>query len=732
MVDMLTELRHSVCRVCNKACPLIAEVVGGRLVTIRGDPDNSLFLGYTCLKGRAMPEILNGTDRLLHSLKRTPDGSFEPIPVERALDEIAVRLKAIYEEHGPRAVATYYGTQMQNVPAGPLLQAFANAIGTRMSFGALSVDKPGRPIAWAMLGRWQAPPQGFSDPRVIMMLGINPMVNGLGGLPNGHPGNWLAERLLSGTDLIVIDPRRSDIARRATLHLQPRPGHDIPILAAMLNVILQEDLYDKDFTDEDVRNLDALVAAVRPFDARTVAERAGIEADELVRAARIFARAGRGYAVAGTGPHFAGHGTLLEYLALCLDTVCGHWLKAGEPVDHLGVLTAPKVPRAQAVDPAPAYGYGEPSRVRGLGLTSAGMPSATLAEEILLDGPGRVRALLSCGGNPVAAFPGQLQTIDAMGHLDLLVQVDPFLSQTAVLADYVIAPRMSPEMAGHTLKVEGSSITYATGYGFPADYAQYSDPIVEPPAGSEVVEDWEVFYGLAQRLDLPLVVTTAGGEKVPLDMQAAPTPDELVTLLSRGSRVPLDEVKRYPHGAFFPTDPPAVVAPKEPGWTGRLDVGHPDLLRDLAAHIPSPDEPADATYPFRLINRRLMHAVNSSYNARGAEGHPKVNPAYLNATDLAALDLAKGDEVEIESPHGVIRAIVDVDGDLRDGTVSMGFGFGGPPQDDGRVREIGSSVARLLSTTDFYDPYSGQPLMSNVPIRIRAVPTHVIEVPMRS
>jgi anaerobic selenocysteine-containing dehydrogenase len=145
------------------------------------------------------------------------------------------------------------------------------------------------------------------------------------------------------------------------------------------------------------------------------------------------------------------------------------------------------------------------------------------------------------------------------------------------------------------------------------------------------------------------------------------------------------------------------------------------MLRDLAAHVPSPDKPADPTYPFRLLNRRMMHVVNSAYNARGAAGHPNVNPAFLNSTDLAALDLARGDLIEIESRHGVIRSIVDVDDELLNGTVSMMFGFGGPPEDDARVQEIGSSVARLLSTTDFYDPYSGQPLMSNVPIRIRAV-----------
>ena len=114
----------------------------------------------------------------------------------------------------------------------------------------------------------------------------------------------------------MVDPRRSDIAKRATLFLQPRPGHDIPILAAMLNVILTERLHDERFTTQNVRNLDALRSAVSAFDPREVAARSGLDPADLERAARVFARAGRGYAVAGTGPHMAGQGTLLEYLAL--------------------------------------------------------------------------------------------------------------------------------------------------------------------------------------------------------------------------------------------------------------------------------------------------------------------------------------------------------------------------------------------------------------------------------
>jgi hypothetical protein len=551
---------------------MIAEIQDGRLVSVRGDKDNPLFRGYVCVKGRTMPEFLYDPRRLLQSLRRTPKG-FEPVPIDVAMDEVAQRLQTLVAEHGPRSVATYYGTQMQNVPAGPVMRAFAQAIGTSMNFGASTVDKPGRPIAWAVLGKWQAPPQGFADPDVVMMLGINPFVNGLGGLPAGHPGMWLADRLRAGMELIVIDPRRSDIAKRASIFLQPRPGYDIPILAAMLNVILSEGLHDAAFTDEHVRNLDGLRRAVAAFPPGEVTERAGLGPGEIEQTARVFARAGRGYAVAGTGPHFAGHGTLLEYLALCLDTVCGHWMREGELVPNVGVLAAPRTPRAQAADPRDAYGFGERSRIRGLGMSAAGMPSATLAEEILLDGPGRVRALLSCGGNPVAALPDQVQTVEALERLDLLVQIDPWISQTARYADFVIAPTMTPEMIGTTLKIETSSGGYATGYGFPSDYAQYCDAVVDPPAGSEVIEDWRFFYGVAQRMGLELTVTTQGGERVPLDMVDPPESADLVDLLSRGSHVPLDEIKKHQSGAFFPTDPPVRVRPKEPGWTGRLDVG---------------------------------------------------------------------------------------------------------------------------------------------------------------
>src|SRR5215472_6451079 len=100
--------RRSLCRICNKGCPLVVEIRGGRLTRVRGDRANPLYAGYTCVKGQAMPAFINDPRRLLHSQVRTARG-WRAIPVEQAMDEIAQRLAAIVAEHGPRSLATYYG-----------------------------------------------------------------------------------------------------------------------------------------------------------------------------------------------------------------------------------------------------------------------------------------------------------------------------------------------------------------------------------------------------------------------------------------------------------------------------------------------------------------------------------------------------------------------------------------------------------------------------------------------
>jgi anaerobic selenocysteine-containing dehydrogenase len=659
-----------------------------------------------------------------------PDGSFRPLAAEVLMDEVAARLSEIVERYGPQAVAFYFGTAVLSSPLLlPTLVDFALALGSYMIFNPNTIDQPGKNVAAALHGWWSAPARDFSDPDVALLVGANPLVTYTPGLPFGHPGKWLQRWSDDGFELIVVDPRRSDTAKRATIFLQPRPGEDAAILAGMLRVIVSEGLYDRAFVDENVSGLATLRDVVEPFTPAYVATRADIDADDLVRAARTFARGERGFACAGTGPNMSGPGTLIEYLLLNLNTLCGRWLRAGEQVRVPGTLTPASPFKAQARAPSPAYGLSDPLPGTDLRASVAGLPTAGLPDAILHDGDDRVRALISIAGNPAMAWPDQLKAVEALESLDLLVQMDIVMSSTARLADYVVAPKMSFEAPAYTLLQDTLSLgTGYVGIGFAEPWAQYAEAIVDPPPASELVEEWEFLYGLAQRMDLQLHLggLTPGGsdQAVALDMANTPTTEELLEHLAAGSRVPLAEVRARPHGGVF-ADPPVVVEAKDPECSDRFDVANPDMMRDLANISAGTSNGATVLangdrLEFRLLCRRLPQVINSTgRELRGVLRRP-YNPAFMHPDDLEDLGLAAGDLAEIRSARAVIRAVVEPDPTLRRGLVSMTHAFGGLPGDDDDVRSVGSNTGRLL-TVDDTQPYTGQPQMSNVAVSVRAL-----------
>ncbi|WP_299569909.1 molybdopterin dinucleotide binding domain-containing protein [uncultured Williamsia sp.] len=719
----------SYCRFCHSCCPILVDVDGGVPVKVRGDRDNELFGGYTCVKGRQLPEQHTHPDRLLHSQKRQPNGTYAPIPVEQAMDEIAAKIGQVLADHGPLAVANYGGTYGQVHPAtAPMQIALMNAIDSPRRFTAMTIDQPGKAIAKGLLGIWLAPPQGFDDADVGLIIGANPLVAVSGGLPNVNPRQWLKKAQQRGYRLMVIDPRVTETARKADIHLQPRPGTDIPLVAAILRVIIDESLYDHDFVASDVGGLDDLRRAVEPFTPEAVAALADVDADEIVTIARTFAAGPRGVATAGTGPNMsAAAGTLLEYLLLCLNTICGRWLTAGEKVWNPGTLVEPFPAMAMAFPPVTAYGFGQPLRVRGLADSLAGPSTAAVADEILLDGPERIRVLMSCGGNPVAAWPDQRKVVEALDSLEMLVQIDPWMSATARRADYVIAPKLSLEMPAMTSLFDMLP-AYAPGFGWNKPHAQYTPAVVEPPEGSDVIAEWEFFFGLARRLGLelslrPIDMNGPTGTAYPIDMSVTPDEEELFELLTAKARVPLETVKRHPHGAVFESD--IHVAEKDAGWEHRLDVGNAQMLTDLAdvAREMTADAStwAGADYPFRVISRRMFTRYNSGGHTLDAltEADPQ-NPAYMHPDDLAAIGVVDGDAVEVSSPRATVRAVAGVDPGLRRGLVSMTHAWGDADDlDDEPAGQAGASTARLSSVGDAYDRYSGQPVMSNIPVSVR-------------
>jgi anaerobic selenocysteine-containing dehydrogenase len=716
-----TIVRKAVCRICINGCALDVTVEGGKVVDVTGDRRNPMFQGYTCVKGRAQPAYLYSSDRILRPRRRETDGSFTEIGYDQALDEIAARIGALSRAHGPNAIANYLGT-FRDMLSHPISDAFMDALGSAMRFDPNTIDKPGKLISMALHGAWMAPPMNFQDARVALVIGANPLV-GHTGFPSTNPSKWVTTMQRQGMKLIVIDPRETDIAKRADLFIQPRPGFDDLIMAAMLKVIVEERLYDEAFVAENADGFDRLAAGLAEVSLADAARIADVQAEDIAAAARIFAAAGRGFVFVGTGANMAQSGSLVEYLAMNLTTLCGYWLRAGERVDSLPTLLPVRVPRAQAAPPKPVRS-GLPFRTRGLTGTPAGLPTSAACDEILMPGDRQIRALIVSGGNPVAGWPDQLKVIEAMKALELLVCIDPWMTATTRYAHYILPPLMPLETESTSQTLDSRAAFGMPGYGMTQAYAQYSPKAVDPPEGSDLLEDWEIYFELARRLGLQLRLNgqpcTAAQDHI-FDMSRRPSVGEMIALAARGSRVPLAEVKKHPSGAFFP-EPAVHVQPKEPGWTGRFELADKEMMADLAAlahDARAPNAPAGpAEMPYRLISRRMRHVFNSSGNMEPANRGKPFNPAFMHPADLDAEGLRAGDAVRIESARASVFAIVEPDRTLRRGLVSMAHSFGGSPDEDDRFALIGASTGRLIDQVAAYDRYSGQPRMSNIPVRI--------------
>jgi len=726
---------HAICHYCGLSCGVKAEIDDSdgrrRLVSLIGDKDDPAYHGYSCAKGRDLPELLRHENRLLHPLKRTSDGGFERIESDQAIVEAAARLREIVDESGPHAVAIYEGTYSLQPPLALLARSFAQALGTSMTFSTGTIDQPGKMLAKALHGTWRADMPSFLEADAWLLVGTNPEISKLGGIPAPNPAYYLHQARKKGLKLLVIDPRRTEVARKAHLHLQPKPGEDASILAGMIRVILEEDLHDAEFLAENADGLEALARQVEPFTPEVVARQADIAAEDLVEAARVFARATRAGANAGTGVNMSPRGTLVEYLLSCLLTLCGHWAREGDRVGNPGVL-APRAPAvAQATEPMPvAWGFPSPLRTPGFSNTMCGLPTAALPDEILTPGEGRVRALLVLGGNPIMGWPDQQKARDAMMALDCLIVIDPKLTETARHAHYVFAPKLSMETPVCSVEEEALQLINS-GWGHPVPYGRYAPALVDPPEDSDLLDDWELLYRLAQALDLPLTVKSGlmnrpfdpSPVRIDLDMEKPPTTDELLEIATMGSRIPLSEVKSHAEGRLY-EDPELRVLPREEGCESRLSIGNAAMMEALSTALELA-YPGDDAYEFRLVSRRTPNFMNSI-----GRDHPNLtrershNPAFMNPEDMTKHGLVTGDLIRISARRASILGVVEAEEGLRRGVISMSHSFGSPDEkgEPGDPR-LGSCTGRLSShEVDYVESFSGIPRMSSIPVDIAPFP----------
>jgi anaerobic selenocysteine-containing dehydrogenase len=339
------------------------------------------------------------------------------------------------------------------------------------------------------------------------------------------------------------------------------------------------------------------------------------------------------------------------------------------------------------------------------------MPSALLPGEIMADHPDRIRALIVLGGDPLMAMGDPAVALPAFEHLDLLVCLDARLNATGRIADYVLAT--SQPFERHEISIPGDAL-------YPAPFAQYTRPVVDKPEG--VLDDWEVFWALAARMDLPLTFKfwTYGlrfediAEGWPLSADLRPDPEELCRFLAAGSAVHFDELLAHPEGVRAVMPDQFVQA--APVNTGRLELMPPDVAAELAVIFA---EEADRRFAYRLTSRRVLHALNGAFRDVGqTRRRMKINYAYMNPDDMAREGIREDAPVEIASEHGVIATRARAEDRLRPGVISMTHMFGplvstGDPDADG-----GANVGQLTSLRHGLEPINFMPRFSGIPVNV--------------
>lgn len=691
------------------------DVEDGKAIALRGDVSNPLSGGYTCMRGRELINMQQHPDRIKTALKREGDG-FVSIPLTQALDEIAERTQALIERFGGRSIATYNGSwAWSNMLTLPLSKSFHQAIASPSVFSPMTLDQPAKAFMLCRFGLWAGGIHSFKHADVVMFIGNNAVLSQYapaGGLPPFNPVRRLQDALNNGLKLIVIDPRKTEVANRATLHLQVRPGEDTTLLAGIIRIIIDQQLYDSDFCDEFIDDLQGLRAALAPFDLDYVAKRCDIPGDDVVEAAQLFAAGPRGAASTGTGPEMSPRGSLTEHMVMTINALCGRYYREGETPASAAPLQRGRKPRAQVVFPPKVWGEGfTPSRFRGLTQIGDEMPCNVMADEILTPGEGQIRALFNIGGNPMVAFPNQEKMARAMDDLELLVAIDPWMSATSKRADYILGPKLAIEREDATLLGE---------MYFEEPYAHYTDKIVEPEG--DTLEEWEFYWELASRMGIQLSVN---GQSVPMDQR--PSKYDITELVTAGSRIPLAQVREdtVNDGGKIYSSARMKVQPKHPDNDNRFCVLPDDVkaqLADVAAEPLNTEGQAEIEPGFShlLISRRIKQFFNSTgHNLAGLQRKGTTNYAYINPDDLLAMGIESESVVEISSPTGSIVGVIKASDDLKSGVISMAHAFGDTDSDSGNVRQQGASTNALVSDEVCYDPITGQARQSAIPVRIR-------------
>ncbi len=750
---------QTACILCECNCGVEVRLGGetGRsFVRIRGDKAHPASAGYTCEKALRLDHYQNGNKRIASPLRRNEDGQFEEIDWDTAIREVAAGFAEVQKNHGGESILYYGGGGQGNHLGGSYSGATLRALGSRFRSNALAQEKTGE--FWVNGKMFGTSVRGdFEHCEVALFIGKNPWQSH--SIPRAR--TTLKEIARDpNRSMIVIDPRLTETAELADIHLRVKPGTDAWCLAALGAILVEERLIDATWLNDHVTGTDSVIGALNNVPVARFAEICGVAEEQLRTAARRIAQADSVAVFEDLGVQMGLNSTLNSYLEKLIWILTGNFGKAGAQYVPTSMVSIARTSKG-----GKKPGEGPVSPVVGARIITGLLPCNVIPDEILTDHPKRYRALLVESGNPVHSIADSQRMREALKALDHVVVIDVAMTETARLANYVLPASSQFE------KWEATFFNFE----FPKNVFHLRRPIVDPLPGT--LPEPEIHARLVEELGLlteadyaPLRQALADGGRSAFataffTATADPRLGGLAPLLlyrTLGPTLPngaasaailwgaahrcalnfeesvrragfsgeglelgealFDAVVSSPSGITFTVDEADVSWRRLGTDDGRIQLDVPEMIEMLGTLISDGGPVADPNFPLILsAGERRSFSANTiirdpSWRKKDAEGALRISPE-----DAATYGLATGDIARLTTSRASVDVSIEVNEAMQTGHVSLPNGMGlDEPGPDGSLIRTGIAPNELTDSSH-RDPIAGTPFHKHVPARLEAL-----------
>ncbi len=695
---MKTHYRN--CNICEALCGLEIKYEGDKIHSIKGDANDPFSKGHICPKALALQDTFEDSDRLMQPLKKTPEGHVA-ISWEEAYDLIIDKIKGIQQTHGHDAVATYLGNPNAHMFSNQLfLPFFLRSLRTKNRYSASSVDQlPHHVAAKYMFGHSLVLPVPDIDrTEFLLVIGGNPMVSNGSMMTAPNVAQRLKNIQKRGGKIVVVDPRKTETAKKADQHIFIRPGTDALLLLSLINTVFAEEKVNLNHLADNVLGLDTIKAAVQKYTPEYAAKITGIPAETIKMLAREMAASDKAICYSRMGASTQEFGGVCLWLTNVLNILTGNFDCEGGVMFPMPAFD-PAMMSSTKGKPARPMQY---SRVRKLPRFYGEFPVATLADEIETPGEGQIRALFTIAGNPVLSTPNGQRLEKAIESLDFHVSIDIYKNETNQYADVILPAATGLEIAQYDIAFNNLAVR---------NVVKYSPPLME--TRGDIKQDWEILATLTERIS---------GQSL-----SGQTPEKILSMgLSMGKYgaegLTLEKLKEeFPHGMDLGPLAPCI---KERIQTdeSKIQLAHDFFLDDLT-RLDDRYQVSETEFPFQLIGRRVLRQHNTwTHNSPRLSKGKNDCTLMIHPEDAKAIDLENGGTVQIKSRVGAIQVAAEVTTDMMPGVVCLPQGFGSRKQSGMTVAaERGGVSINDLTDEMRLDTLTGNAALNGVGVSLQTV-----------